>query len=112
MAVEETTSGINIPPPDKAKIKKLWTIALYLFILTVVEFAIAFGMPYTWKGLKIAIFVGMTIVKAFYIVGEFMHLKHEVKILGWSIILPMVFILWLILALVYYEGGAILDVKY
>jgi cytochrome c oxidase subunit 4 len=46
----------------------------------------------------------MTIVKAFYIVGEFMHLKHEVKTLIWAILLPAIFVVWLLIALIY-EGG-------
>jgi len=54
--------------------------------------------------LRVAIFCGMTIVKAFYIVGEFMHLKHEVKSLIWAILIPTVFVVWLLVALIY-EGG-------
>ncbi|MFM6938896.1 MAG: cytochrome C oxidase subunit IV family protein, partial [Aquirufa sp.] len=50
------------------------------------------------------IFSGMTIVKAFYIVGEFMHLKHEVKSLIWMILIPTIFVVWLLTALIY-EGG-------
>jgi len=50
----------------------------------------------------------MTIVKAFYIVGEFMHLKHETKSLIWSIIVPVIFVAWLILALLL-EGHAIFE---
>jgi len=49
-------------------------------------------------------------VKAFYIVSEFMHLKQETKVLIWSIIIPMIFVVWFIIALVY-EGGSILDVR-
>jgi cytochrome c oxidase subunit IV len=60
--------------------------------------------------LRVAIFVGMTIVKAFYIVAEFMHLKHEVKSLIWAIMLPIIFILWLLLALMY-EGGSIFQLR-
>ena len=40
-----------------------------------------------------------------------MHLGHEVKGLIYSIILPMMFILWLIVALVNMEGGAIKDAR-
>jgi cytochrome c oxidase subunit IV len=60
--------------------------------------------------MKISIFIGLTFVKAFYIVSEFMHLKHETKVLIWSIILPMIFVVWLVIALLY-EGGAILGLK-
>lgn len=104
----EETSHIEVIPADKNKIKRIWTVALVLAIATGIEFLFAFTMaPGT---LRTAIFVGLTIVKAFYIVAEFMHLKHEVKVLIWSIILPMIFIVWLIIALLM-EGNAIFDVR-
>ncbi|MBU1823007.1 MAG: cytochrome C oxidase subunit IV family protein, partial [Bacteroidetes bacterium] len=56
------------------------------------------------------LFVGLTIVKAFYIVGEFMHLKHEVKSLIWSILIPCIFVVWLLLALML-EGGSIFSAR-
>lgn len=86
----------------KAIMKTFWI----LLILTALEFVIAFTVPH--GVLKISIFIVMTIVKAFYIVGEFMHLKHETKALIWSILVPIVFVLWLILALLI-EGQAIFD---
>lgn len=60
--------------------------------------------------LRVFIFVGMTIIKAFYIVAEFMHLKHEVKSLIWAIMLPIIFIIWLLIALMY-EGGSIFQLR-
>jgi cytochrome c oxidase subunit IV len=102
--VEDNPQEIKILPPDKEKIKKLWTVAGILGAVTAVEFVIAFLMaPGT---LKVAIFVGLTIVKAGYIVGEFMHLRYEVKILFWSILIPMIFVVWMLVAFVY-EGMAI-----
>lgn len=92
---------VTILPPNKAKIKKLWTVALILGIITLIEFAIAFSMPH--GPLKTSIFVLMTIVKAAYIVGEFMHLKYEAKLLLWSILIPMLFVVWMLVAFVY-EG--------
>jgi cytochrome c oxidase subunit IV len=43
-------------------------------------------------------------------VAEFMHLKGEVKTLIWSIMIPLVFVVWLIVALLV-EGGAIYEVR-
>ncbi len=60
---------------------------------------------------RVAIFVGMTIVKAFYIVAEFMHLKYEMKVLIWSILIPMVFVVWMLIAFIY-EGDAIYEVRF
>ena len=105
----EQTSQIVVQPVNKEKVKKLLTVAFYLFIVTAIEFLIAFTME--GGPLRTSIFIGLTIVKAFYIVSEFMHLKYEAKVLIWSIIVPMIFVVWLIIALIY-EGGAVYDVRY
>ena len=81
---------ITVLPPNKEKIKKLWTVALILGVITLIEFGVAFTLPH--GPLKTAIFVAMTIIKAAYIVGEFMHLRYEVKVLMWSILIPMTFV--------------------
>ncbi len=100
---------VTVLPPNKEKIKKLWTVAGILGIITAIEFAIAFSVPHgTFKTL---IFVVMTIVKAGYIVGEFMHLKYEAKVLFWSILIPMIFVVWMLVAFVY-EGMKISDVHF
>src|SRR6266850_1787581 len=68
---------VTVLPPNKAKIKKLWTVALILLVITICEFIVAFTLHH--GPLKTSIFVVMTIVKAAYIVGEFMHLRYEDK---------------------------------
>ena len=100
----EENVHVQVLPPNKEKIKKLWTVAGILGAITALEFVIAFTMHH--GPLKTAIFVGLTIVKAAYIVGEFMHLRHEAKVLIWSILIPMVFVVWMLVAFVY-EGMAI-----
>lgn len=99
----EETSHINVLPPDKAKIKKLWATAGILGLITALEFAVAFGVPHEYATLRVWIFIGMTIIKAGYIVGEFMHLRYEVKVLFWSILIPMIFVVWMLVAFIY-EG--------
>ncbi len=83
---------------------------MILLIVTVFEFIVAFSISHEYKAARIAIFVMMTIVKAAYIVGEFMHLRHEAKVLIWSILIPTVFIIWMLVAFIY-EGMAILVVR-
>ncbi len=96
---------VIVLPPDKEKIKKLWRVALILLLVTMVEFIIAFTMPH--GPAKTFIFVILTIVKAGYIVGEFMHLRYEVKVLFWAVLIPMIFIIWMLVAFVY-EGTKII----
>ncbi|MEY3855343.1 MAG: hypothetical protein RIS68_1357 [Bacteroidota bacterium] len=97
--VAHETSEKEIPAPQTGAIWKTFWI---LLVLTAIEFVIAFTLPAST--LRVAIFSGMTIVKAFYIVGEFMHLKHEVKTLIWMVLIPTLFVVWLLVALIY-EGG-------
>lgn len=99
--VNETTEK------QKPQTKALWRVFWILLILTAFEFVVAFGLDAdTFKYTKIGIFIIMTIVKAYYIVGTFMHLKDEVKSMIWTVILPALFVVWLLVALVV-EGGYI-----
>ena len=104
----DENAHVTVLPPNKEKIKKLWTVAGILGIVTAVEFVIAFTLPH--GPAKTFLFVALTIVKAGYIVLEFMHLKYEVKILFWSILIPMIFVVWMLVAFVY-EGMAISVVR-
>lgn len=106
---EETT--VTVLPPDKERIRKLWQVAGILGIITLIEFAVAFLVPHELKDVRVWTFILMTIVKAAYIVGEFMHLRHETKVLMWSILVPIVFIVWMLVAFVY-EGMAIGEVRF
>lgn len=104
MAHQSNQPQVTVLPPNKEKIKHLWQVAAIMAAVTTVEFIVAFTMH---SGpLKTAFFVLMTIVKAGYIVGEFMHLRYETKVLFWSIMVPTVFIIWMLVAFVY-EGLAI-----
>jgi len=108
MAHTENEAQVTVLPPNKEKIKHLWKVAGILGAVTAVEFVIAFTMHH--GPAKTFLFVALTIVKAGYIVGEFMHLRYEVKVLFWSILIPLVFVVWMLVAFVY-EGMAISDVR-
>lgn len=105
---QEEHNQVHVIPEDKEKTNKIWKVAGIMAVVTIIEFIFAFTMP---RGpLLIAIFFGLTFVKAFYIVAEFMHLKHEQKSLMWSIMIPTILILWLIVALMV-EGSAIFNLR-
>lgn len=95
----------EIPPANTGLI---WRTFWILLGITVVEFVLAFSMKA--GGLRTSFFVIMTLVKAFFIVGEFMHLKHEVKSLIYAIVIPVIFIVWLLIALLM-EGGSIFELR-
>ncbi|UYZ63322.1 cytochrome C oxidase subunit IV family protein [Hymenobacter weizhouensis] len=85
----------EIPKPNTAWIwKTFWIISA----ITALEFLIAYIMPAST--LRNSIFIILTIFKAFFIVAEFMHLKHETKGLIWTILIPMALLIWLLVALV------------
>lgn len=95
----------EIPPANTGVIwKTFWILAG----ITAVEFTLAYLMKAGYA--RTSLFIIMTLVKAFYIVGEFMHLKHEVKSLIWAIVIPIIFIVWLLLALLL-EGGSIFALR-
>lgn len=90
----------------KSIIRTFWI----LFGLTAFEFLIAFTKHLYpgWFGISeaasqmivVVTFIVLTIFKAFYIVAEFMHLKHEVKRMAFTILIPFLFIIWLIIGLI------------
>jgi cytochrome c oxidase subunit IV len=104
MAHAHDTHSAEEQPIAPAQTKAIWRTFWILLAITALEFLIAFQVSPEHKLTKAGIFIVMTIVKAFYIIGEFMHLKHEVKSLIWTILVPVLFVVWLIIALVY-EGG-------
>ena len=83
-----------IPP---AQTKAIWRTFVILCVLTAIEFAFAFAMEPSM--LRNSIFIILTIFKAFFIVAEFMHLKHETKSLIWSVMIPTALLVWLLIAL-------------
>ncbi len=85
-----------------ANTKRIWTVFWILLGITSLEFAIAFAKTplHIPHAIVVSIFVGLTIVKAFYIVAEFMHLGHEVKAFVYSVIVPFaMFVSWFIVAM-------------
>ncbi|RYC67775.1 MULTISPECIES: cytochrome C oxidase subunit IV family protein [Spirosoma] len=97
--------GTEIQPANTGVI---WRTFWILAAITAVEFTLAFLMHA--GGFRTSLFIIMTLVKAFYIVGEFMHLRHEVKSLIWAIVVPVIFIVWLLAALLT-EGGSIFELR-
>jgi len=90
---EETHGG------GTSEIKK---VTIILSVLTIIELALGFWMiGMENKGLVLAIkgaIIILMLAKAFYIVGYFMHLKHEIKNLIMTIVVPLALFIWFIIA--------------
>lgn len=97
--------GVHHPHSTR---QQIWRVFFVLLAITVLEFIIALT-PFTkaaiGRGGQIGVFFFLTVVKAFYIVGYFMHLKQEKMNMAYTILIPLLFILYLI-TLLMFEGGA------
>lgn len=109
MDIQENKSTLKVYPRNEDKIKHIWKTAFILLAITAVEFLMAFTLP---RGLLLYIaFILLTIWKAKYIMMDFMHLGDEVKPLFYSIIVPLILIVWLVIALLK-EGTEIFMVRW
>lgn len=81
--------------------KSIWKTFWILLGITVVEVGVAFiylEHAFIARWALNSFFVGLTVVKAFFIVAEFMHLRHEVKNLIMTILIPLLLFVWFIIA--------------
>ena len=82
--------------------KEIWKVTIYLSVLTLIELALGFAMMGMGDGLGKHLIKGVIVVlmlwKAFYIVGYFMHLKHEVRNLIMTVVVPLFLFVWFIIA--------------
>ncbi|MEN8787578.1 MAG: cytochrome C oxidase subunit IV family protein [Flavobacteriales bacterium] len=94
----------------KAIRKKIWQVTLLLSVLTTIEILMGIYLSSRdanyWPVVKWS-FIIMTVVKAFYIVYEFMHLGHEKKSLRRYIIIPYVFFIIYMIFLIIQEGFSV-----
>ncbi len=87
-------------------VKEIVKVTIILSVLTIVELALGFwmmGMPLD-SGLRLAVkgaIIILMMAKAFYIVAYFMHLKHEIKNLIMTIVVPLALFVWFIIAFLY-----------
>lgn len=84
--------------------KEIIKVTVILTVLTIVELVLGFwmiGIPLEDASLRLAIkgvIVILMMAKAFYIVAYFMHLKHELKNLIMTIVVPLALFIWFITA--------------
>ncbi len=94
-----------------AEIKK---VTILLSVLTIVELILGFWMiGISSAALRLAIkgvIVILMMSKAFYIVAYFMHLKHEVKNMIMTIIVPLSLFVWFIAAFLW-DGSSFKNLR-
>lgn len=95
--------------------KEIIRVTIILSVLTVVELALGFwmiGMPLE-SSLRLAVkgaIVILMLAKAFYIVAYFMHLKHELKNMIMTIVVPLALFAWFITAFLY-DGNSFRNLR-
>lgn len=77
---------------------RIWKVFFILLAITLVEFVVALGVPKALMGdaVRNTIYIVLTLVKAFYIIAFFMHLKFEKYTLKLFLILSIIFIIYFI----------------
>ena len=82
--------------------KEIYRVTIILSVLTIVELALGYSMYYITNSTTIHIIKGFILIlmlaKAFYIVAYFMHLKHELRNMIMTIVVPLLLFVWFIIA--------------
>ncbi len=100
----------------KSNQQKIWGVLLFLSIVTTIEVAFGIIKPEILMGsflrMKLLnwIFIILTIVKAYYIAWDFMHIRDERSGLKNSIVLPLVILIPYLAFILLLEGDYIFDV--
>jgi uncharacterized membrane protein YfcA len=100
----------------KSNTQKIWGVLILLTIVTGVEVALGIYKPEallaSFLGMKILnwIFIALTIVKAYYITWDFMHMRDETKSLRRMVVWTAVFLIGYLIFILLQEGGYVFDV--
>jgi len=102
----------------KSNQQKIWAVLLFLSIVTIIEVALGITKPEilmtTFLSAKLInwIFIILTLVKAYYIAWDFMHLRDEKSGLQASIVITLIFLIAYLAFILLVEGNYIYDVIY
>ncbi len=101
----------------KSNVHKIWGVFILLSIITTVEVALGIGKPdFLTKNSLFAlkylnwIFLILTVVKAYYITWDFMHMRDEKMGLRRAVVWTAIFLICYLLFIVLLEGDYIFNV--
>jgi cytochrome c oxidase subunit IV len=96
-------SGHTLTPEEyKSGKKAVWVTTALLTFITLLEVGIALVWPWQEGNGRLVLnllLVMMGLLKAYWIMGEFMHLSYERRSLTMSILLPVLLLVWFVIAL-------------
>ena len=103
----------------KSNQSKIWGVFTLLSIITIIEVALGIVKPEvlivnSFLSMKLInwIFIILTIVKAYYIMWDFMHMRDELRGLQASVIITLSFLIAYLAFILLVEGNYIFDVMY
>ncbi|MGB0778849.1 MAG: cytochrome C oxidase subunit IV family protein [Flavobacteriaceae bacterium] len=100
----------------KSNQQKIWGVLIFLSIVTTVEVVLGIIKPQvlmtSFLRMKLLnwIFIILTLVKAYYIAWDFMHIRDERGSLKSSIVLPLVILIPYLIFILLLEADYIFDV--
>ena len=100
----------------KSVTQKIWGVLIFLSIVTIVEVVLGIFKPQvlmnTFLGMKLLnwIFIILTIIKAYYIAWDFMHLRDERRSFTNSIVLPLLVLIPYLIFILLLEADYIYNV--
>lgn len=100
----------------KSNQQKIWGVLIFLSIVTGIEVSLGINKPEIllnkFIGLKLInwLFIIMTLIKAYYITWDFMHIRDEKSFLKNSIVVPLLILIPFLVFILLIEGSYIFDV--
>lgn len=101
----------------KSNTQKIWGVLIFLTLVTIVEVALGILKPVSlthsyFLGMKVLnwIFIILTLVKAYYIAWDFMHLRDEKSSLRRSIVWTPIFLVAYLIFILLFEADYIYQV--
>lgn len=100
----------------KSNTQKIWGVLIFLSLVTIVEVALGYIKPDVLNGKLLGlkflnwIFIILTLVKAYYITWDFMHMRDEVSGLRRAVVWTSVFLIIYLIAILLIEGDYIYQV--
>jgi cytochrome c oxidase subunit IV len=100
----------------KSNTQKIWGVLIFLSLVTIVEVALGYIKPDVLNGNVLGlkylnwIFIILTLVKAYYITWDFMHMRDEVSGLRRAVVWTSVFLIIYLIAILLIEGDYIYQV--
>ena len=102
----------------KSNVQKIWGVLIFLSIITAIEVALGIMKPEIllnyFLGIKLInwLFIIMTIIKAYYITWDFVHVRDEKPFLKNTIVVPLLILIPFLLFILLYEGSYIFDIMF